>query len=70
MTWMDPNGYRDIARCDYCEQDFIEDDLIQIDAYVFVCDDCFAELAEDERQMREMAEDDKAHAEMDKRKEL
>ncbi|MCP3653283.1 MAG: hypothetical protein GY766_00090, partial [Herbaspirillum sp.] len=47
--------------------DFVEDDLTQYERNKWACDACARANDEDAAAMQEMAEDDMAHAEMDRR---
>ncbi len=53
--------------CDYCDRDFPEDDLAEYEPDKWACDSCTRANDEHAAAMQEMAEDDKAHAEMDRR---
>jgi len=67
MTWMYPPAYADTLKCDNCGDKFLEEDAQEIEPYVYVCPECYEHLLEQQQQMEEMAQDDKAHAEMDRR---
>ena len=67
MTWMNPTAYVETFRCDYCECDFIEDDLTEYERDKWACDVCARAKDEEAAAMQEMAEDDKAHAMMERK---
>jgi hypothetical protein len=61
-----PTPYRETFACDYCCEQFDEDDLGQFEPNYWVCRSCYdwldAERSKEEAELREMAEDDRAHA--------
>ena len=63
----DPTAYLDTAMCDYCECDFSEDNLVEYERNKWACDACARANDEDAAAMQEMAEDDKAHAAMERK---
>lgn len=65
-TWLYPPAFEETFRCDYCECDFSEDDLTETSRNVWLCTDCLIEEARNEAGLREMADDDKAHAMRDR----
>ena len=56
-----PTAYTDIDVCDRCEVAFHEEDLTQVGRDDWLCADCLRDHIEEERQLQEMADDDKAH---------
>ena len=54
------------ARCDYCKCDFSENDLVEYERNKWACDQCARANDEDAAALAEMAEDDKAHAMMER----
>jgi hypothetical protein len=62
----DPTAYLDTARCDYCETEHLEDDLVEYERDKWACDDCARANDEEADALAEMAEDDKAHAMMER----
>lgn len=66
MTWMDPTGYADMSTCDYCECEFLEDELAEYEKDKWACKTCRKEQDEYHRQLKEVAEDDMAHAQAER----
>lgn len=66
-THLYPPAFDETFRCDYCGCDFSEDNLTEYERDKWACDDCARANDEDAAAMQEMAEDDWAHAEMDRR---
>ena len=62
----DPTAYLDTAMCDYCETEHLEDDLVEYERDKWACDQCARANDEDAAAMQEMADDDKAHAAMER----
>ncbi len=65
-TWLYPPAFDETFRCDYCECDFLEDDLTEYERDKWACGDCARANDEDAAAMQEMAEDDRAHAMRDR----
>lgn len=61
-----PSDYEETFRCDYCEEDFLEDDLVEIERNKWACAECNHRLYEEHMAMRETADDDMAHAARDR----
>ena len=68
-TWLYPPAFTETFRCDYCECDFIEDDLTQYVPLKWACDACARANYDEAAALQEMAEDDKAHAVMERMRE-
>ncbi len=66
-SWLYPPAFVEMFRCDCCETDYGEDDLTEYERDKWACDDCIIKMIREQAEMREMADDDKAHAEMDRR---
>lgn len=62
----DPTAYLDTAMCDYCETEHLEDDLTQYERNKWACESCTRANDEEAAALAEMAEDDKAHAMMER----
>lgn len=62
----DPTAYLDTTMCDYCETEHLEDDLVEYERDKWACDQCARANDEDAAAMQEMADDDKAHAAMER----
>ena len=62
----DPTAYLDTAMCDYCETEHLEDDLVQYERNKWACDACARTNDEETAAMQETAEDDRAHAAMER----
>ena len=65
-TWLYPPAFDETFRCDYCDCDFVEDDLTEYESDKWACDDCARANDEEAAAMQEMAEDDRAHAMRDR----
>ena len=61
-TWLYPRAFR----CDYCETDHAEHDLTEYERNKWACDACARANDEEAAALAEMAEDDKAHAAMER----
>lgn len=66
MTWFNPDKVADKYKCDECNLLTHEDDLTETSRNVWLCTDCLIEQARNEAALREMAEDDMAHAMRDR----
>jgi hypothetical protein len=66
----DPTAYLDTAMCDYCETEHLEDDLKEYERDKWACDQCARANDEEAAAMREMADDDKYHAMMEKQHDI
>ena len=66
VTWLYPPAFTETFRCDYCETDHAEDDLTEYERDKWACDACARANAEEAAAMQEMADDDKAHAAMER----
>lgn len=70
-SWLYPPAFDETFCCDYCECcDFSEDDLTEYERDRWACDACARANDEEAAAMQEMAEDDKAHAMMERNAEL
>lgn len=65
-SWLYPPAFDETFRCDYCECDFSEDDLVEYERNKWACDSCASANDEEAAAMQEMADDDKAHAMMER----
>lgn len=66
-SWLYPPAFVETFRCDYCETDHLEDDLVEYERDKWACDACARANDEDAAAKLEKAVDDMAHAEMDRR---
>ena len=65
-SWLYPPAFDETFRCDYCECDFSEGDLTEYERDRWACDACARANDEDAAAMQEIADDDKAHAMMER----
>lgn len=65
-SWLYPPAFEETFCCDYCECDFSEDDLKEYEGNRWACDACARANDDEAAALAEMADDDKAHAMMER----